>query len=50
MVRRAVARSESVFLIPHFARIDVNPANIADKIAMISHSIFIPPIKRMNSD
>ena len=37
MVRIAVATSESVFLIPHFARMDVIPAKKADRIAMISH-------------
>ena len=29
----AVATVESVFLIPHFARIEVTPAKIADKTA-----------------
>lgn len=33
----AVAMSESVFLIPHFARMDVIPAKKADKIAIKSH-------------
>lgn len=42
IVRIAVATSESVFLIPHFARIDVSPAKKADSIAIISH-IKIPP-------
>ena len=36
-VRRAVATSESVFLIPHFASIAVSPAKSADNAAMISH-------------
>ena len=34
IVLMAVATSESVFFIPHFARIDVKPANIAEKIAV----------------
>ena len=40
-VRIAVAMSESVFLIPHFARMAVNPAKTDDKIAATNH-IFIP--------
>ncbi len=39
MVRRAVARSEFVFLMPHLARIEVIPAKKADNIAIISHII-----------
>ena len=31
IVRSAVARSESVFLIPHLARIEVSPAKTAEK-------------------
>ena len=41
-VLRAVATSESVFLIPHFARIDVIPAKNADRTAITIH-IFLPP-------
>ena len=37
MVRIAVAMSESVFLIPHFARMAVNPAKTDDKIAAANH-------------
>ena len=37
IVRNAVATSESVFLIPHFARIAVTPAKSADNTAIISH-------------
>ena len=33
IVLSAVARSESVFFIPHFASIEVSPANTADNIA-----------------
>ena len=36
-VRSAVATSESVFRIPHFASIAVSPAKKADKHAVISH-------------
>ena len=36
-VRSAVATSESVFRIPHFASIAVSPAKKADKHAAISH-------------
>ena len=36
-VRRAVATSESVLRIPHFASMDVNAANTADKTAIKSH-------------
>ena len=39
MVRRAVATSESVFFIPHFARIEVSPANTAERIAINSQVI-----------
>ena len=42
IVRRAVARSESVFFIPHFARIDVNPANTAESIAAMIQNILTP--------
>jgi hypothetical protein len=42
MVRIAVARSESVFLIPHFARIDVSPAKTAERIAKVSQIILSP--------
>lgn len=38
-VRIAVAISESVFLIPHLARIDVIPAKKAENIAAINHMI-----------
>ena len=38
-VRTAVATSESVCLIPHFARIAVKPANIDDYTAIRSHII-----------
>jgi hypothetical protein len=37
IVLSAVAKSESVFLIPHFARIDVSPAKNAENIAEINH-------------
>ena len=40
----AVARSESVFLIPHFAKIEVGPANAADKTAIKIHVIFLHPL------
>ena len=36
-VRSAVATSESVFLMPHLAKIAVKPANTADKTAANSH-------------
>ena len=36
-VRMAVAMSESVFLIPHLARMAVNPAKTDDKIAAANH-------------
>ena len=39
-VRIAVAMSESVFLIPHFARMAVNPAKTDDKIAAVNHISF----------
>ena len=39
-VRRAVATSESVFRMPHFASMDVNAANTADKTAMRSHIMY----------
>ena len=45
IVRSAVARSESVFLIPHFAKIEVNPANTADKTAAVIQSIEFPLCK-----
>ena len=41
-VRRAVATSESVFLIPHFARIEVKPAKTAESIAMNNQVIVSP--------
>jgi len=37
VVRSAVAVSESVFMIPHFAKTDVSPAEKADNIAIIIH-------------
>ena len=37
IVRNAVATWESVFLIPHLARIDVIPANKADPNAYKTH-------------
>lgn len=37
MVRSAVATVESVLRIPHFARIEVNPAKNADPAANTSH-------------
>ena len=37
IVRIAVAASESVFLIPHFARIAVNPAKTAEPNANTIH-------------
>ena len=40
-VLSAVAISESVFLIPHLARIDVAPANTADKTAIMIHMVSI---------
>ena len=43
MVRTAVATVESVFLIPHFAKIDVTPAKNADPAAYKSH-IQIPSL------
>ena len=39
IVRIAVATPESVFLIPHFARMDVNPASNADKKAYNNHMV-----------
>ena len=48
MVRKAVARSESVFLIPHFARIEVSPAKTAERIAVIIQSIFIPRLTNLS--
>ena len=45
IVRSAVAKSESVFRMPHLARIAVMPAKNADNIAIISH-IGIPSIAR----
>ena len=39
MVRIAVAKVESVFLIPHFASIDVIPAKKAEKNAYKIHII-----------
>lgn len=44
IVLSAVAISESVFLIPHLARIDVAPANIADKTAIIIHMVVGYPL------
>jgi hypothetical protein len=38
-VRSAVAKSESVFLIPHLASIEVSPAKNADDIAAIIQNI-----------
>ena len=37
IVRMAVAASESIFRIPHFARIDVNPAKTAEPNANKIH-------------
>ena len=42
IVLNAVARSESVFLMPHFASIDVSPAKTAERIAAIIQNIFLP--------
>ncbi len=39
MVRKAVARSESVFLMPHLARIDVSPAKTAERTAVMIQNI-----------
>jgi hypothetical protein len=39
MVLIAVAKSESVFLMPHFASMDVRPAKKADSAAITSHNI-----------
>ena len=39
MVRMAVAASESVFRMPHLARIAVSPANSAEANAKITHII-----------
>ena len=39
IVRSAVARSESVFLIPHLASIEVSPAKAAESMAAIIQSI-----------
>lgn len=39
IVRIAVATLESVFLIPHFARIDVNPAKTAEPNAYKIHVV-----------
>ena len=44
MVRKAVARSESVFLIPHLASIDVRPAKTADKITAMSQNTLSPQL------
>ena len=41
-VLTAVATSESVFLIPHFARTDVTPAKNADNTAIIIHITLSP--------
>lgn len=41
----AVAVSESVFLIPHFARIDVMPAKNAEPAANMSHISFHPQMR-----
>lgn len=46
-VRIAVARSESVFLIPHFARIEVSPAKKAEKTAAIIHIEIEPLFKKL---
>ena len=40
MVRRAVAMSESVFFIPHFANIAVKPAKTDEPTAAKSHIFF----------
>ena len=40
----AVATLESVFRIPHFANIEVSPANSADANANTIHIIFSPPL------
>ena len=39
IVRSAVATSESVFLMPHLARMAVSPANTAESTAINSHII-----------
>ena len=39
MVRMAVATSESVFEIPHFASMEVIPAKKAEPIAYIIHIV-----------
>jgi len=44
MVLSAVATSESVFLIPHFARTDVSPAKKADNTAAVNHMASSSPI------
>ena len=41
IVRIAVAASESVFLIPHFARTEVRPANSAEPNAKSIHIVFV---------
>ena len=40
IVRIAVATVESVFLIPHFARMEVAPANSAEPPAKSTHILF----------
>ena len=42
-VRMAVATWESVFLIPHFASMEVNPANRADANASRIHIKYVLP-------
>lgn len=51
MVRMAVAASESVFRMPHLARIAVNPANSAEANAKITHitNTLLSPLKDTNS-
>jgi hypothetical protein len=44
MVLIAVATSESVFLIPHLASMDVSPANTADSTAMTIHIFVFHPV------
>ena len=50
IVRSAVATSESVFLIPHFANIAVRPANNADNAAIINHMFFLLPVSADETD
>lgn len=49
MVRNAVATSESVFLMPHFARMDVKPAKTEEKTAAVSH-IWLAPYRKIEHE